>query len=660
MALTQVRATVGGQSLTLTYNAATGRYEVKFNAPIASIQQPGGYYNAEVSVANAAGGTASVTGTQLPSLRLVVSDTAAPTLTVTSPANGLVTAAASVAVTGTVHDISGVGSVTVNGQAVTVAANGSFSATVSLTGGSNTITVRAADLSGNAATVTRTVIRATSGPALDISSPAEGALLRTESVAVSGTVSDSVSPVASVRVNDVAAAITGGTWEATVPLAEGANTLTVVAGNQVGLTTAKTRTVTRDSTAPVLNVTSPAGDLITTQPGLTVSGTASDSGSGLLDVKVNGQTVPLADGAFSVGLTLAEGANTITVIATDRAGNTTKVTRSVLLDTAPPVLTLVSPPEGYLNTGQPEVIFSMADEPGGSGVDLDTVAVYVDGAPCAASVTGGTISLTPTLADGPHVITVTVRDMAGNQRGLSAAYTVDTVPPVMSVKSPYLRHIVDEEAVEITVEASDAGTGVAAVVAGGVTLTPIGNVYTGAVPLAIGENTIQVAAADRAGNQTAEELYMIRLVTDRTEADVERVLELCRRGYDSWTEEERAWWAATLCLRGSYDDRDLNRVGAAVDWLAGELRRRGYIVDASPKTDWTKVDAPVRSQMTAYLADVERVRVAQGLYMPEIPGTMDNLTVDGANAIEQALVEVDAVFPYYAAWTAGETTCGGA
>lgn len=336
--------------------------------------------------------------------------------------------------------------------------------------------------------------------------------------------------------------------------------------------------------------------------------------------------------------------------------------RLVVQETTAPVLTLASPQPGYLTTAAPVFLFDSMDEAGGSGVDPDSFTVSQPGTVTHEAVSGGyRFTWTPAApwVDGSHTVTASVRDHDGNEASVSGSYTVDTVPPVMAVKAPYLRHIVDEESVEITVEASDAGTGVASVVAGGVTLTPTGNIYTGAVPLAIGENTIQVAAADRAGNRTAAELYMIRLVTDRTAADAERVLELCRRGYDSWTAEERAWWASTLCLRGSYDDRDLNRVGTAVDWLAGELRRRGYIADISPKTDWTKADAPVQSQMAEYLADVERVRVAQGLYLAEIPGTMDNLTVDGANAIERVLVEVDAVFPHYTAWTAGETTCGG-
>lgn len=927
MASTQVRAQINGTWYTLALDSATGKYFVDLT--LTNI----GTFPATAEATHEGWQSASLSGADYPGLRLVVQDTVAPTLNVTAPANGFVTAAASVTVTGTAFDTSGLSSVTVNGTAVTVAANGSFSKAVSLSGGSNTITIKATDTAGNVATVTRTVIRATSGPSLTITSPAAGALIQAASVAVSGTVSDSVSPVAAVKVNGVAATISGNTWTANVPLSEGANTLTAVAANQVGLTTTVTRSVTRDSTAPVLNITAPAdnlvtaaqsvtvsgtvsdagtvtvtvngnavtlsggafstsvplsggsntiiikatdnagnattatrtvvratqgpsvtivspvsgfitnessvlvtgtvsdsvalvsgvtvngaaaavssgtfsatvsltegantitvvgtnsvgltttktvsgtldtvppeiiltaptaeqmvgtatftvtgtvsdahlfgvtvngtaatvtdgafsleitlteganaitatasdaagntatatgsvlldtisptltviapaGNIITNQPTITVSGTASDSGSGVESVTVDGEQAAEGGGPYSKTLILTEGTNTITVTATDKVGHTTTITRSILLDTAPPVLTLVSPPAGFLNNSTPTVIFSVVDEPGGSGVDLNTVAVLVDGSTYAATVSDGTITITPTLADGPHVITVTVEDVAGNMRGLSASYTVDTVPPELYIRAPYMRHITDEETVTIIAEALDGGSGIASVTIGGV---PVGGglraapssaggtgiierggteaaPYTATVPLAVGENTITVTATDAAGNQTTAQVYMIRLITDRTREDVavlEALYDKLQKG-TLWTEAETEWFNTALA-KGAYNFEDLNRVGIAVRWLAGELQRRGYIADVQTKTDWTKTDAPTIPQMDTYLQNVETVKSAQGLYVPDIPFTMRKSTVEDWNSIEKALVETDKYFPNYFAWSSGEISCG--
>lgn len=50
-------------------------------------------------------------------------------------------------------------------------------------------------------------------------------------------------------------------------------------------------------------------------------------------------TIPVTNsGTFSKDVTLKEGSNTITIVAKDKAGKTTTVTRTVKLDTAPPVI----------------------------------------------------------------------------------------------------------------------------------------------------------------------------------------------------------------------------------------------------------------------------------------------------------------------------------
>ena len=365
----------------------------------------------------------------------------------------------------------------------------------------------------------------------------------------------------------------------------------------------------------------------------------------------------------------------VEVQASNETGQTASITgaqlpalRLVVRETAAPALALVSPPPGYLNTGTPTLIFETVDEEGGSGVNPESFAVSAEpaagggGSSTWEEIPGGyRFSWSPPgkWADGPHAVTASVRDYDGNGSTISAAYIVDTVPPELLIRQPYQRHLVDDAHIIVAGEVWDLTAPPVTVTIGGEPVPVDRGRFKTVVPLEIGENKITITAVDGAGNRTRREVYLIRLVTDRTQADAEKVLDLCTRGYDGWTAEERSWWASVLCLRGSYDHRDLNRVGTAVNWLAGELRRRGYVADAHLKTDWADTDSPVQSQMTAYLSGVEAVRMAQGLYIPEIPGTVSGLTLDGANAIERALVEADAMIPHYTAWTAGEITCGG-
>lgn len=97
-------------------------------------------------------------------------DTVPPTLNVTSPADGLITAASSVTVAGTTNDATSspvVITISLNGTdqgTVAVGTGGTFSKVVTLKEGSNTIIVKAKDAAGKESSVTRTVILDTSVP----------------------------------------------------------------------------------------------------------------------------------------------------------------------------------------------------------------------------------------------------------------------------------------------------------------------------------------------------------------------------------------------------------------------------------------------------------------------------------------------------------------
>ncbi|WP_461809822.1 Ig-like domain-containing protein [Faecalimonas sp.] len=92
-------------------------------------------------------------------------DTIPPTLNVNTPAEGLVTNVAKLTVSGTTDDATSKPvTVTVNGQAVTVAEGGTFTKEITLTEGANTITVVATDKAGKTTTVVRNVTLNTHAP----------------------------------------------------------------------------------------------------------------------------------------------------------------------------------------------------------------------------------------------------------------------------------------------------------------------------------------------------------------------------------------------------------------------------------------------------------------------------------------------------------------
>ena len=99
-------------------------------------------------------------------------DTVPPTLSVTSPADGLVTNQAALTVKGTTNDAtSSPVKVTIKlnsgvAESVTVGSDGNFSKALTLVAGTNTITVVATDSAGKTTTFTRTVKLDTSAPVI--------------------------------------------------------------------------------------------------------------------------------------------------------------------------------------------------------------------------------------------------------------------------------------------------------------------------------------------------------------------------------------------------------------------------------------------------------------------------------------------------------------
>ena len=96
---------------------------------------------------------------------LAPTDTTAPALSLTGPAEGLSQIASQVPIGGSVSDTSGVASLTVNGIPLPLTATGGFSTSLPLVPGPNAIVVTATDGAGNVSEITRTVTRTGLPPA---------------------------------------------------------------------------------------------------------------------------------------------------------------------------------------------------------------------------------------------------------------------------------------------------------------------------------------------------------------------------------------------------------------------------------------------------------------------------------------------------------------
>ncbi|WP_223634919.1 RHS repeat-associated core domain-containing protein [Corallococcus sp. EGB] len=205
-----------------------------------------------------------------------------------------------------------------------------------------------------------------------------------------------------------------GNHRLTVSLVEGSNVLQVVAYDDRGSRTTLAVHLVLDTVKPVLKVTSPVDNALVSAEVVTVSGTVHDATP--VTLTVNGQAVtPDAQGAFSTQVPLVNGVNTVTVTATDAAGNDTSISRTVTRSSALPTLVVTDPPDGYAFTESSVTVRGEASTPNPS----DTPVVTVNDAPVVVHEDGTFAHvLSVPVGDQTVVVRVTAPDGASVERML--------------------------------------------------------------------------------------------------------------------------------------------------------------------------------------------------------------------------------------------------
>ena len=274
-------------------------------------------------------------GNRTDSTRTVIRDTHPPQITITAPVDRLFTNADSVTISGTVTDLTAI-TANINGVPITLGTGGTFSARVALTTGVNFLIVAANDAAGNTASLTRTVTQDKTPPVLALTAPLNGLITNAPTVAVGGTVTDA--SAVTVSVSGVPLTIgAGGVFGTIVPLLPGVNLITATATDAAGNSASASRTVIYDNTPPIITIAAPANASTTTASHVLVTGTITDASAVI--ATLNGNALALGSGgAFSGDVPLVAGSNTLTVRATDAAGNVSTATRTVTRQTDRPDL----------------------------------------------------------------------------------------------------------------------------------------------------------------------------------------------------------------------------------------------------------------------------------------------------------------------------------
>lgn len=228
----------------------------------------------------------------------------------------------------------------------------------------------------------------------------------------------------------------------------------------------------------------------------------------------------------------------VAVKATDDAGNIVTVNdnnstlgnklKLKVKEKTAPIIVITNPTEGeFTNNPTPTVNWTVTDAD--SGVNADSIGITIDDGSKIKSgisktaITNGyqcSYTISTTLADGSHTIKINANDNDGNaatQRTVN--FTVDTVPPQLSVASPINDLITNDSELVVSGTAKDTTsnpTSVTVRINGGtaqsVEVNSDGS-FSLTVALGEGANTIVVTAID-AGGMTSSVTRIVTLDTD--------------------------------------------------------------------------------------------------------------------------------------------------
>src|SRR5690606_2024468 len=166
------------------------------------------------------------------------------------PADGTVTSAGSVTLSG---EVSGAESVTVDGAAASLSAGLFTAGPFALGEGERTFLLVATDAAGNSTERLHRIVRDATPPVLTVQAPSPGAVVGASPIAVSGTAVDP--RLATVTVNGQPATVGGAVWVlAALDLVPGANAITVRAVDTVGNAAEVALEVTLDPEPPVVRI----------------------------------------------------------------------------------------------------------------------------------------------------------------------------------------------------------------------------------------------------------------------------------------------------------------------------------------------------------------------------------------------------------------------
>ena len=386
-----------------------------------------------------------------------------------------------------------------------------------LANGLHTVDVTATDKAGNSGQASLTWVVAAAGPSITVSHVANGSngWNKTSPVALVIAVTPGLAPVTTKPVctdNGSPLPVTGtaSPYGASVS-GEGTHAISCTVTDTATLSATGTDTVTIDTVKPaVAIVTHPANPTALTSAPFTF--TAIDSpGSGIATVTCKLDTAAAVACTSPLTYSLAAGTHTLTVTATDLAGNVNQATYTWCITATGPSITVshrVNGSNGWNKTSPVALVITVT--PGTAAVTAKPACtdngklVTVSG---TASPYGASVA-----SQGSHAISCKVTDTAKLSATGTDTVRIDPVAPTVTVPANITVDATSPGGATVSYCASfsDATSGVAT---SGCT-PPSGSTFP------IGTTTVTCTAIDKAGNTTSKTFTVTVRTLNQTKAAI--------------------------------------------------------------------------------------------------------------------------------------------
>jgi hypothetical protein len=299
-------------------------------------------------------------------------------------------------------------------------------------------------------------------------------------------------------------------------LSDGTYTFRVLATDAAGNQSSAEQAFSVDATPPSVSIDSgPSGPTNDPLPefGFTVDGTATTVECSIDRGAIATAYVPCSGPTYTPLASLPDGRYTFSVRASDALGNERTRTQDFSIDNQAPSLTIDTGPRGPTNDTTPSFGFT---------TDATRIECSIDhGTPTYRSCTTSSSYTAAQLADGSYVFHVRASDAVGNQAEAFRAFTVDTVPPSLSIGFGPSGTTSDSTPL-FGFSAEVGATAQCSIDQGTEAYGPCASTTTHAAgaPLADGAYVFRVQATDRAGNQTtATRTFTVDTVPDAPGTD---------------------------------------------------------------------------------------------------------------------------------------------